>query len=164
MFRRILLSGMVLAIVLVTLPMSAFAQKGIDYHAHILRDGATWVLVPCPPHKGHQVQAGDRWGFINGEQVPVMVVIRSRDGTIHCYNVAPGDTVYHVIGAKQVSEAEIKMFLGECPLDEADSVIYEACHTQTPTTTQWGIMILIVLMIGSGIFIISKKRKAALSV
>ena len=47
--------------------------------------------------------------------------------------------------------------------EEVDAIeAYPTWYQQTPTLTQWGLIILVALLIASGVFIMLRRRKAAI--
>jgi hypothetical protein len=128
-------------------------EKGEIYQIDITYDTLGLYISPCPLPG----ISGDTWRITNlaSDTIYLLIPLCVGKKNPHAYTLEPGDSVDHLIG---VWDAELWVFLpnnGE--IAKCDRVHMPSC----PALTQWGIIILIVLMMGSAISIGLRKKKAA---
>jgi hypothetical protein len=113
-------------------------------------DDPVWGMDPCPI----EYVVGDILRFTNNADVDIVVKVWNQDNTVETYSIAVGNTDDH---ATEAGDVEVKVF------DTEDNQVFE-CKAGTaagiPTMTQWGVIILIALIIGSGVLLMVRRKKA----
>ena len=146
-----LFTTLIVIVMLAIITSTGFADKN-QYDITISKPGVAWTIAPCPAPGTF----GDTWKFINASPtVAIMVKVWNKNGTVTTHNIPALSFDIHTIA---LGDCEIKVFdpAGTQELVECAGAY---CNT-TPTLTQWGIFILIALMVGSAVFIMLKRRNA----
>jgi hypothetical protein len=116
-------------------------------------DDPVWSMDPCPI----EYVVGDILQFTNNASVDIVVKVWNQDHTVDTYSIAVGNSANHTTAAGDV---EVKVF------DTDGNQVFE-CKAGTtagiPTMTQWGMIILIALIIGSGVLLITRRKKATVT-
>jgi hypothetical protein len=131
-------------------------EKGEIYQIDITYDTLGLHISPCPLPG----ISGDTWRIINStpDTIYLFIPVCVGKGNSHSYILADGDSIDHVIGAWDFGlRVLLLQHQDNRQIAECDRVYTPTC----PALTQWGIIILIVLMMGSAIFIGLRKKKAA---
>jgi hypothetical protein len=148
MLKKLLASSMF--IIMIAL-VASLAVGQTNYNVTISQVGSAVQIAPCPLPG----VANDTWTFQNNLAQAIVIKVWNKTAhTVTTYNVSALGSQVHTIAA---GDCEVKVF------DESDHELAE-CRTvqcQTPTLTQWGIITLVVLLIGSAVFIMLRRRKAA---
>jgi hypothetical protein len=153
MLKR-LLFVVLLTMVAVLVSSLALAGDKDQYDITISKIGAAWHIAPCPLPGGF----GDTWRFINASPTVgiVVKVWNQNNNTVTSYAIPASGNAVHTIA---VSDCEVKVF------DETDSEELVECIAiecrGVPTLTQWGIIALVILILGSAVFVMVRRKKSA---
>ncbi len=102
---------------------------------------------------------GDYWAFRDSSTVPIKVRVWNRwDHSVTTYDLQPNETKTHQVRAHDV---EVKAFdypSGSVELTEAHAKGTEG--RGVPALTPWGILALVVFIVGSAVLVTLRKRKA----
>jgi hypothetical protein len=113
-----------------------------------------WVILPPPPIR---VNTGQTLRIWNDLLIIIKVKIWNRDGSIAEYTIPPGGYVDHLV-QKAVIPCELKVF----KLSGQELVEGMFAQCQTPTLTQWGLIILVALIVFST-WVVLRRRRAVVS-
>ncbi|MCK4224766.1 MAG: hypothetical protein KAX39_06275 [candidate division Zixibacteria bacterium] len=128
--------------------------EGEVYQVDILHDEQGWHIEPCPL-PGY---SGDTWRIRNFASdticVKILIIVDKKNPPFYIYTLAPTDSTDHPIGQW---DCGIVAFLGPCPPSGYPLTMCE--RPCGPALTQWGIIVLVMLLIASTAFILRRKKQ-----
>lgn len=126
--------------------------KGEIYTVDILHDQQGWYIEPCPL-PGY---SGDTWRIRNFSSdtvcVRILIIVDEKNPPF-LYTLAPADSTDHLIGQW---DGGIVVNYGICP---SYYTLTMCRRPYGPALTQWGIIALVMLLIGTTVFILTKRKK-----
>jgi hypothetical protein len=136
-------------------PSLIFGQmEGEIYQVDILHDEQGWYIEPCPL-PGY---SGATWRITNFSSdtvcVQILMIVDKKNPPFYIYTLPPTDSTDHPIGQW---DCGIAAFLGACPPSGYPLTMCE--RPCGPALTQWGIIVLVMLLIVSTAFILKRKRQ-----
>ncbi len=139
---------------LLILSQLAFGQMEAEVHqVDIVHDEQGWDIEPCPLPG----VPGDTWRIRNSASdtvcVKILRIVREKNPPLYIYTLAPADSIDHPIDQW---DGAIAAFLGACP---SFDFLTMCERPYGPTLTQWGIIALVMLLIGTTVFILTKRKE-----
>lgn len=133
----------------------AFGEGKNQYDITISKPGVAWQIAPDDPLG----LFGDTWNIINANSaVSILVKIWNQNtNTMTEYTIpALGNTIHTIA----VGDCELKVFDATGTQELVEKAVAYCSTRETPTLTQWGVIILVALIIASAIFIMVRRRRA----
>ncbi len=135
---------------MVSLSVSNNAEDGGPMTIQIIQTTVVDDIIPM------QKLVYDSLGSVNWERTWTNVALPLQ-GLFNCdmYNISAGKAVIY----------RAKVYLNSDPSNVVEYVgQFQAAESAIPTLTQWGLIILVALLVTSAVFIMLKKRKATMPV